>query len=213
MDKWIELVKAKLRELKLTQEKLAERVGASQGGVGHWLNKRRAPDLKTMNAVLQVLGLEHLEVAIVIRERNHTRSQEVTYETTSAFRYPVSNWTAAAQIGEQPQRLYPDTAFELTHYYSKGSAYWLQVTGDAMTAPVGLSVPQGMLILVDSELEATPGKLVIACTSDTVPATFRQLIEDGGQRYLKPLNPTYPKILCDEHCRILGVVVQAIIKF
>ena len=41
MDKWIALVRTKLRELKLTQEKLAERVGASQGGVGHWLNKRR----------------------------------------------------------------------------------------------------------------------------------------------------------------------------
>ena len=35
MDKWIALVRTKLRELKLTQEKLAERVGASQGGVGH----------------------------------------------------------------------------------------------------------------------------------------------------------------------------------
>ena len=31
MDKWIALVRTKLRELKLTQEKLAERVGASQG--------------------------------------------------------------------------------------------------------------------------------------------------------------------------------------
>ena len=51
MDKWIALVRLKLRELRLTQEKLAERVGASQGGVGHWLNKRREPDLETMNKV------------------------------------------------------------------------------------------------------------------------------------------------------------------
>ena len=43
MDKWIELVKAKMSELKVTQEELAERLGMSQGGVGHWLNKRRSP--------------------------------------------------------------------------------------------------------------------------------------------------------------------------
>lgn len=32
MDKWIELVKAKMSELKITQTELGERVGMSQGG-------------------------------------------------------------------------------------------------------------------------------------------------------------------------------------
>lgn len=90
MDKWIALVRTKLREQKLTQEKLAERVGASQGGVGHWLNKRRQPDLLTMNKVLHALGLEHLEVALVIRGRNEAANDpsvdEPTYDITSAFR-------------------------------------------------------------------------------------------------------------------------------
>ena len=56
MDKWIELVKAKMSELKVTQEILAERLGMSQGGVGHWLNKRRQPGIEDMNRVLQALG-------------------------------------------------------------------------------------------------------------------------------------------------------------
>ncbi len=42
---------------------------------------------------------------------------------------------------------------------------------------------------------------------------FRKLIEEGGQRYLVPLNPTYPKALYTEECRIIGVVVQATAKF
>ena len=61
MDKWIALVKAKLEELRLSQEKLGERLDITQGGVGHWLNKRRKPDLVMMNKVLQALGLGHLE--------------------------------------------------------------------------------------------------------------------------------------------------------
>ena len=219
MDKWIALVRTKLRELKLTQEKLAERVGASQGGVGHWLNKRRQPDLPTMNNVLHALGLEHLEVALVIRERNEAGDKpgvdEYTYEITSAFRYPVRDWVAAGHVSEKllPGYAPPGTLFEVSDHYAKGAAFWLLVTGDAMTAPVGVSIAQGMMILVDPDIEATPGKMVIALTPESDATTFRQLIEESGQRYLKPLNPTYPKTLFDENCRIIGVVVQATAKF
>ena len=218
MDKWIALVRTKLRELKLTQEKLAERVGASQGGVGHWLNKRRQPDLPTMNKVLHALGLEHLEVALVIRERtgaaNDANIDDGTYDITSAFRYPVNDWAVAGQIKEKVLAGYePGTVFEVSDHYAKGAAFWLQVTGDAMTAPVGVSVPQGMMILVDPDIEPEPGKMVIARTPESVEATFRQLNEESGQLYLKPLNPTYPKILFDERCSIIGVVVQATTKF
>ena len=219
MDKWIALVRTKLRELKLTQEKLAERVGASQGGVGHWLNKRRQPDLSTMNNVLHALGLEHLEVALVIRERSTgeegVAANDYTYDITSAYRYPVSDWLSAGQpLKEESSQGYRRaTVFEVSDHYAKGDAFWLQVTGDAMTSPVGVSVPQGMMILVDPDIEPEPGKMVVARTPDSEAVTFRQLIEESGQRYLKPLNPTYPKTLLDEHCHILGVVVQATTKF
>ena len=219
MDKWIALVRTKLRELKLTQEKLAERVGASQGGVGHWLNKRRQPDLPTMNNVLHALGLEHLEVALVVRERRGTGDtsgpDEYTYDITSAFRYPVRDWVTAGQVHEKAQVGYapPGTIFEVSDHYAKGAAFWLQVTGDAMTSQVGLSIGQGMMILVDPDIEAVPGKMVIALTPESETTTFRQLIEESGQRYLKPLNPTYPKTLLDERCQIIGVVVQATAKF
>ena len=218
MDKWIALVRTKLRELKLTQEKLAERVGASQGGVGHWLNKRRQPDLPTMNKVLHALGLEHLEVALVIRERNAAANDPhidaSAYDITSAFRYPVSDWAVAGQINEKALAGYESgTVFEVSDHYAKGAAFWLQVTGDAMTAPLGTSVPQGMMILVDPDIEPEPGKMVIARTPESAEAMFRQLSEESGQLYLKPLNPTYPKILFDERCSIIGVVVQATTKF
>jgi SOS-response transcriptional repressor LexA len=55
--------------------------------------------------------------------------------------------------------------------------------------------------------------LVIAHWPDSTEAVFRKLIEEGGQRYLVPLNPTYPKALYTEECRIIGVVVQATARF
>jgi transcriptional regulator with XRE-family HTH domain len=79
MDKWIELVKAKMKELHITQVVLAERLGMSQGGIGHWLTKRRQPSLGDMNRVLKELGLEFLEVAMVIslHGRGHGPGAEV----------------------------------------------------------------------------------------------------------------------------------------
>lgn len=57
MDKWIELVKANMKGRKVTQERLAERLGMSQGGIGHWLSKRRQPKIEDMNRVLDEIGM------------------------------------------------------------------------------------------------------------------------------------------------------------
>ncbi|MFW0753837.1 LexA family protein [Pseudomonas sp. H11T01] len=225
MDKWIELVKAKMSELKITQEKLAERLGMSQGGVGHWLSKRRQPKIEDMNRVLQELGLGFLEVALVIREPAASKDEEGEqegYELSLAdkynpyFRYPVSDWQGVCEVREeQPtySKSKSEGRYELSDYHAQGAAFWLVVVGDAMTAPSGLSIAQDMLILVDPAVEAVPGKLVIARWPDSAEATFRKLIEEGGQRYLVPLNPTYPKTLYTDECRIIGVVMQATAKF
>jgi SOS-response transcriptional repressor LexA len=212
MDKWIELVKAKMSELKITQEILAERLGMSQGGVGHWLNKRREPGVENMNRVLKALGMDFLEVALVIREPADAEDEEVclTQKYNPYFRYPVSDWKATAEVRDGETAQY---RFELSDYHARGTAFWLTVAGDAMTAPSGLSIGEGMLILVDPDVAVEPGKLVIAQWPDSTEAIFRKLIEEGGQRYLVPLNPTYPKALYTDDCRIIGVVVQATAKF
>jgi SOS-response transcriptional repressor LexA len=82
-----------------------------------------------------------------------------------------------------------------------------------MTSPAGQSVAEGILILVDTEAEAAPDKLVIAKLPDSNEATFKKLVKDGGRLFLKPLNPGYPIEPFDEHCRIVGVVVRALQKF
>ncbi|MET1070300.1 helix-turn-helix domain-containing protein [Pseudomonas prosekii] len=216
MDKWIELVKAKMSELKITQEILAERLGMSQGGVGHWLNKRRDPGVENMNRVLKALGMDFLEVALVIRERVESEEDEMplALKYNPYFRYPVSDWREPAQLRDGELTVYrKNERYELTDYHAQGPAFWLSVVGDAMTAPSGFSVAEGMMILVDPAIVPEPGKLVIAQWPDTDEATFRKLMEEGGQRYLVPLNPTYPKALFTEDCRIIGVVVQATAKF
>ncbi|MGE8466607.1 MAG: LexA family transcriptional regulator [Pseudomonas putida] len=211
MDKWIALVRDRMEELGLTQEQLAERVGVSQGSVGHWVNKRRQPKIESMNRTFVELGMPHYNVSLQLRILGQVGEERGSYEVDDTdddldlmqyivcFRYPVLGWgeLEAAEAG----------VFEQTDYMAKGKAFWLTVENDAMSAVSGRSVPQGMRMLVDPGVEVEPGRLVIA-RQPGKPAIFRELAEEGGQRYLKALNSNYPALLCEDGCEFLGVVVR-----
>ena len=78
-----------------------------------------------------------------------------------------------------------------------------------MTAPAGLSIPEGMVILVDPEVEATNGKLVVAKLESDNEATFKKYVVDAGRKFLKALNPHWPMTEINGNCKIIGVVVDA----
>jgi len=200
-----------METLGLTQEQLAERVGVSQGSVGHWVNKRRQPKIESMNRTFVELGIPHYNVSLELRIDGLV--DEVCREDDAdddldlmqyivCFRYPVLAWS---ELGVE-EREEPGV-FEQTDYLAQGKAFWLTVENDAMSAVSGRSVPQGMRMLVDPGVEAEAGRLVIA-RQPGKPAIFRELAEEGGQRYLKALNGNYPALLCEEGCEILGVVVR-----
>ena len=130
------------------------------------------------------------------------------------FRYPVVSSVVAGGWGDAVQPYEPgaEDRSELSDYKAKGRAFWLEVDGDSMTSPSGQSIPEGMLILVDTGLEALPGHLVVAKLDNEEKATFKKLVNDAGQLYLKPLNPAYRMIPINGNCRIIGVVKEAKMK-
>lgn len=203
MKKWNELAKARMRELGLTQEKLAERLGVTQGGVGHWIRGRNNPPLATIDEILRILGMGRM--GVVCDDAVAEPSGVYATPALGAFRYPLSDWEHLAEPVEGAPTV-------LSDHLADGPCYWLTVEGDAMNSPMGLSVPAGMMVLVDSGRIAEIGALVIARLPGNPAAVFRQLVEEGGQRYLQPLNPTWPKLTWEEGTEVLGVVVQASIR-
>ncbi|WP_338526252.1 S24 family peptidase [Pseudomonas batumici] len=148
-----------------------------------------------------------------ISRSNASNLGEAT-QPVEAFRYPVITWVAAG-AAETAESLPTDDSgtYQTSEYDSTGPAFWLQVRGDSMASPSGMSINEGTSILVDTAIEAAPGRLVVAKFPDSNETTFRMLVSDGGKLYLKPLNQDYPVESFGESGRIIGVVVQAMQKF
>ncbi|WP_256678738.1 S24 family peptidase [Pseudomonas sp. FSL R10-0399] len=76
MKKWHELAKARMKELKITQEALSVHMGVTQGAVAHWLSGRREPSLEVIAKVLQFLDLPPMSINtdLVSRRGKETES-------------------------------------------------------------------------------------------------------------------------------------------
>jgi SOS-response transcriptional repressor LexA len=68
--------------------------------------------------------------------------------------------------------------------------YALRVQGDSMVCDAGDSFPEGSIIVVEPEMKPQPGNCVIVLNAAN-ETTFKRLVKDGSNLYLKPLNARY----------------------
>ena len=68
---------------------------------------------------------------------------------------------------------------------------------------------EGDLIFVDPEAECIHGSYVVARLDDDNQATFKQLIIEGGHKFLKAVNPNWPEQLIpiNGNCTLVGKVI------
>ncbi|RJT26892.1 LexA family protein [Buttiauxella izardii] len=210
--KWYDLAKSLMKSQGVNQEQLAEHLGITKGAVSHWLNARREPSLGEISKILQFLGKRNFSVGAggLIIDENIKGDVEYVGPYSPGKKYPVISSVQAGSWSEacEPYTLKDIDLWLESDAHIQGDAFWLEVEGDSMTAPVGLSVPEGTFVLFDTGREPVNGSLVIAKLSDSNEATFKKLIIDGGQKYLKGLNPAWPLVPVNGNCKTIGVAVE-----
>lgn len=213
------------KHAKLTQSELAKRVGIDQASISD-LERGRSQRTSYVATIAKACGVSALwletgagamlqnDEVPGLGKPTESSNVKMVAQPNMMYRYPVISWVAAGAWSEadEPYPLGFSDRYELSEYDAKGPAFWLEVKGDSMTSPIGQSITEGTFILVDTNIEAHSGKLVIAKLVDSNEATFKKLVDDGGRKYLKPLNPAYPIEMCAQGCRIVGVVVRALMK-
>lgn len=207
----IEDIAARIKRIRedrgLSQRALAELCGwASQSRIGNYESGARSVSVDDAAVIAKALGITPAELLFGDDYKGPYQPGE---------RFPLISWVSA---GEWCEAVEPYNLSQVDEWYESdchilGDGFWLRVQGDSMTAPTGLSVPEGMLVLFDTGKEPKNGSLVIAKITDANEATFKKLVIDGGNKYLKGLNPAYPLIPIDGNCKIIGVAVQMMFKF
>lgn len=208
MKKWNELARDRMKETGVTQEKLAERLGVSQGGIGHWLSGRREPSLERINDVLSELGLPKLSVTADKSLVNVGPTDQPYRDET---KYPLISWIQAGMWEESCDNFNPGDAEEWIESDANAGrcGYWLEVKGLSMYSQAGPSFPPTMRILVQPEgFDLVAGKFYIAKLLSTGETTFKQYVRDAGVGYLAPLNPTFKTIEITDEVEIIGRVID-----
>ncbi|WP_312272260.1 LexA family transcriptional regulator [Pseudomonas sp.] len=217
------IYQAKKKELGLTQEHLAEVLGGiNQSAVSHYLNGVNALNKDVAATFAQVLHVSVSDfsprLAGEIEKLTEQSGKHPSHMANvmgvslghSMQQYPVISWVQAGEWSEVVDiQISGNADLEWSSTPAGPHGFWLRVRGDSMTSPAGLSIQEGMLILVNPSITATSGRLVIAKLTDSGEVTFKRYIEDAGRKYLKPLNPDYKMIEVDGNCQIVGVVVEA----
>ncbi|WP_151173473.1 LexA family protein [Pseudoalteromonas ruthenica] len=185
--------------LSLTQYQLAELVGVAQNSiqkieVGHTKNPR---NIEALARALQTTP-EYLRFGV-------GTSDSFTAGPTVKKQLPLISWVQAGAWSDI-QEVNP---LEAEHFMCpvncSEKSFVLKVQGISME-PKFLD---GDLIFVDPEARPEHGSYVVARLDDENQATFKQLIIEGGQKFLKALNPNWPDPLMpiNGNCTIVGKVV------
>lgn len=199
-------------------------MGITQGAVGHYLNGRIALNTETIIKFAQILKVEPSDIdprqVVKLGRRTNPSaqienpSQGVSDISGSYIKIPLHRTIvpliSSVQAGgwtEVLDNFYPGDAEEWRETTAKvgPNAFALRIEGDSMTAPIGVSIPHGSIVIVDPDAEYTNGSIVVAKLIDVQEATIKKLVLDGPNKYLTPLNPNYGPIPINENCRIVGV--------
>lgn len=209
MSNWNNRLRSKMKELGLTQEELARKLGVTRSAVAHYVQGTRQPPIKQ---VIKLAAILKTEPAWLQFGKPSEASQPPAVAMKKATgQIPIISWEQVSNFVYQPERSNNEQHLAFFHLAEPG-CYALLIKGDSMVSSLGqgISLSQGSYIVVDPNKEPTHRSIVLATTKSKKEPILRQYIEEGGTIYLKPLNPQYPLIELDRNTKLVGVVIANI---
>jgi SOS-response transcriptional repressor LexA len=175
------LIREGRQRLGMSEQQFADAVGVSRGAVQQWEKPGgTAPKRSNQPRVAELLGLSVAE--LLSGGSNIGPGMEKRAEVPLVSEVVAGNYTVIDNF--KPRNQYETVPV-------KRHTYALRVHGDSMASENGDSFPEGSVVVVEPEMEALSGDYVIALNASN-QTTFKQLVKDGGEFYLKPLNSRYP---------------------
>ncbi len=193
---------------------IVNQLKVSKGSVSQWRNGVTKPGGE--NAIRLAKFLRCNLTWLIEGKGTPEKNIELELGPDLRGKAPLISWVQAGKWKEidMESLRQSDTVFYQHTANVSDDSFALRVKGDSMTSfSGGKSIPEGSVIIVDPNVPAEHGKVVVARLEDSDEATLKQLVIDGGAKYLKPFNNSYPTLPINGNCTIIGVVKQLIQDF
>lgn len=197
-------IRAARKAKKWTLEKLAHEVGTDAGNLSRLERNMQSVNKEVMDKILAVLNLS------VSIEGPGVANIDVGPRIRGLI--PLISWVQAGCWNEVSDIYAVGDAEEMLPCpISHGPrTFALRIRGESMFNPHERhSFRDGDIIFVDPEIDALHRSLVVVKLEGSQEATFKQLIIEGSQKYLKALNPAWPEPILhvNENAVICGVAI------
>jgi SOS-response transcriptional repressor LexA len=194
-------IKSRRKMLGYTQEQLAKIVGVSQNSI----HKIEDGTTRKPRNIIEISKALKCSPDWLLYGRENSDFINITQGPNIKGFFPLISWVQAGiwspieEINVLEAERFPCPVA------CSNQTFILKVQGVSMEP----TFRDGDLIFIDPETEWRHGAYVVARLDDQNEATFKQLVIEGGKKYLKPLNPNWPEQLIpiNGNCTIVGVVV------
>jgi len=188
----------------LTQIQLAEKANSSQASINKIESglTMRPRNIDKFASIMKV-SPEWLQFGV-------GDNSNITGASPIRRMIPVISWIQAGELCESNVlELHDVDEWLPCPVNASDKAFGLRVKGDSMTSPHRgeRSYPEGIVIYVDPEAPLSSGRRVIAKLSTSEESTFKTYVEDGGLKYLIPINPQYPTVEMKNDIHVCGVII------
>ncbi|EBP0013166.1 helix-turn-helix domain-containing protein [Salmonella enterica] len=187
--KWNELVKARMKEAGVTQEKLGEMIGKTQGAVAHWLNGRREPALQDIANMMKALGIDELKLTSdgTINSKVPADTLEFAGQPKNGY-IPVRGEAWMGSDGEFDMVEIEDGWIQM--YSGDPDAFALRVKGDSMFPRINA----GEYVVVEPNATVSPGLDVFVRTFSGKNLIKRLGYDRNGTYQLLSVNQAHPPL-------------------
>lgn len=194
-------VKERRKTLGMTQYQLAEITGAAQTAIQK-IERGDTKNPRNIEALARALKCtpEYLRFGVGDSGNDNVAAGPATRSTA-----PLISWVQAGAWSDITEVKAYDADRYMCPVNCSDLTFVLKVQGVSMEP----KFYEGDLIFVDPEAECIHGSYVVARLDDNNQATFKQLIIEGGHKFLKAANPNWPEQLIpiNGNCTLVGKVI------
>lgn len=207
-----QIIKNARKAKKLSLEQLAHQVDYDTGNLSRLERGLQSTTPEKLKRIMDVLGIRLAQIGHGTdpnQDSGMSNVQMALQPSRGPREYPLISWVIAGDWAESCENFQPGEAESwIASVENAGpNGFWLDVRGDSMTCAGNPNFPEGSRILVQPEAELISGKYYVI-KLESGESTFKQYIEDAGNKYLRPLNPSYRTIQIEGDFKVIGRVID-----